>query len=176
MLKRAVVFGISCLSVASGLALAETKLEVKKVHLCCGACTKAVGAALSKVEGVTEKSCDQESGTVKITATDDKAAQAALNALAAAGFHGDTGVKELAIKDDSGAKAGKVSSLTVSGAHNCCGQCTTGLKGIVKGVKGVASDDIATRAKKFTVKGDFDGAELVKALNDAGFHVKVEKE
>jgi copper chaperone CopZ len=176
MIGRAILVGVSSVVVSAGLVLAETKLEVKKVHLCCPACVKAVGTALSKVKGVTDKSCDQESGTVKITAEDDKAAQAALNALAAAGFHGDTGVKDLAIKDDSGAKPGKVSSMTLSGAHNCCGACCKAIKEVVKGVKGVESDDTKPKAKKFTIKGDFDAAELIKALNDAGFHAKVEKE
>ena len=158
----------------AGAAPAETKVELKNVHLCCGACVKATGAIL-KDAGV-KGACDRAAKTITITAVDDKAAQKALDALAAGGFHGDTGNKDLAIKDDSGASAaGKVKSVTVSGAHNCCPQCCKALKATVKKVDGVKEDTAAPKAKTFTVSGDFDAAALVKALNAAGFHVKVSK-
>ena len=89
--------------------------------------------------------------------------------------HGDTGNKDLAMKDDSGAAGGKVKSLTVSGAHNCCGQCCRAIKATVKKVEGVREDTAKPKEKTFTVSGDFDAAELVKALNAAGFHVQVTK-
>jgi mercuric ion binding protein len=158
---------------SAGAARAETKVELKNVHLCCGQCVKIVGAVLKKA-GV-KGTCDQEAKTVTITADDDKAAQKALDALAAAGFHGDTGNKDLAIKADSGVSDGKVKSLTLTGIHNCCGQCCKGIKATVKKVEGVTGDTAKPKDKTFTVTGDFDAAALVKALNDAGFHVKVKK-
>ena len=164
---------VCALLLTAGVTRAETKVELKNVHLCCGACLKAVGGILKK-EGVKGK-CDQKAKTVTITAADDKAAQKAVDALAAAGFHGDTGKKEVAVKDDSGVKAGKVKSLTLEGAHNCCGMCCKAIKATVKKVKGVEKDDAKPKAKSFTVTGDFDAAELVKALNEAGFHVKVKE-
>jgi hypothetical protein len=66
--------------VMAGAAAAETKVEVKNVHLCCNACVKAVGEILKK-EGV-QGACDQKKKTVTITAADDKGAQKALDALA----------------------------------------------------------------------------------------------
>ena len=36
-------------------------------------------------------------------------------------------------------------------------------------------DTAKPKADTFDVTGDFDAAELVKALNAAGFHVKVKK-
>src|SRR6266446_7407085 len=74
----------------AGTARAETKVELKGVHLCCPACVKAAGDILKGVEGV-KGACDMKAKTVTITATDDQAAQKALDALAAGGFHGDTG-------------------------------------------------------------------------------------
>jgi copper chaperone CopZ len=79
------------------------------------------------------------------------------------------------VKDDSGARPGKVKSLTVTGAHNCCGACCRAIKATVKKVEGVQEDTAMPKEKTFTVSGDFDAAELVKALNAAGFHVKVAK-
>jgi copper chaperone CopZ len=163
-----------CLLGGASVARAETKVELKNVHLCCPACVKAVGAVLKKVEGV-KGACDREAKTVTITATDDAAARKAIDALAEAGFHGDPGSKALAMKDDSGVTAGKVKSLTLTGAHNCCGACCKAIKATVKKVEGVTGDDTKPKAKEFTVTGDFDAAALVKALNAAGFHVKVKK-
>ena len=173
VLRRALIASVSCLVAMAGIALAETKVEVKKVHICCGQCKTAIGKIL---EGAGVKgSCDQEAKTVSITAGDDAAAQKALDALAGGGFHGDTGNKDVKIKDDSGAKEGKVDSLTLKGAHNCCPQCCKAIKAVVKDVAGVESEDAKPKGTSFTVKGKFDAAALVKALNDAGFHVKVEK-
>ncbi len=120
-------------------------------------------------------SADQDAGTISFTADDDKAAQKTLDAIAEGGFHGDTGNKDLKIKDDSGAKDEKVTSLTVKGAHNCCPLCMKAIKEVVGKVDGVESDDVKAKASSFTVKGNFNSQKLVKAMNDAGFHVKVEK-
>lgn len=155
-------------------ARAETKVEVKGVHLCCPACVKGVAESVKKVDGA-KVACDTKKKTVTITAADDETAQKALDALAAAGFHGDTGNTKLAMKDDSGASEGKVKQATVSGVHNCCGACCKAIKTAVKKVDGVKADTAKPKSDTFEVTGDFDAAELVKALNAAGFHVKVEK-
>ncbi len=158
----------------TGAGWAETKLEVKGVHLCCGNCVKTVGEILKKIDGVTAK-CDQKAGTVTITAKDNEAAQKALDALAAGGFHGDTGNKELKFKDYSGATAGKVNTLTLTGVHNCCGNCNKAITATVSKVAGVTGNTAKAKSDTFEVTGDFDAAELVKALNAAGYHVKVKK-
>src|SRR5262245_58073380 len=133
------VAGLCGLLIAAGAARAETKVELKDVHLCCGQCVKIVGNILKKVDGV-KGVCDQKGRTITITADDDKAAQKAIDALAAAGFHGESSNKDLAMKADSGAKAGKVKSLTLTGIHNCCGQCCKAIKATVKEVEGVTGD------------------------------------
>ena len=164
---------IGSLSFFVATARAETKVEVKNTHICCKQCEATIAKTLNGIDGAKGVG-DAETKTITVTAKDDKAAQKALDALADAGFHGDTGNKDLKMKDNSGAKRDKVSSLTVNGAHNCCGQCTKILKATVKKVDGVDSDTIEPKSTTFTVKGNFDGAALVKALNEAGFHVKVE--
>jgi copper chaperone CopZ len=160
--------------VLAGAVRAETKVELKGVHLCCPMCVAAVGDILKKVDGVTGK-CDRAASTVTITAPDKATAQKALDALAAGGFHGDTGDKDLAIKEDSGVTKGKVKSLTLTNVHNCCGNCTKAIKETLKKVDGVSGDTVKAKADTFEVTGDFDAAELVKALNAAGYHVKVKK-
>ena len=151
-----------------------TTVELKDVHMCCPGCAKEVAAVLSKVEGVTGVAVDQKTRTARFTAADAKAAQRALDALAEAGFHGDTGgAKAFAFRDDSGVKPGKVKSLTVSGFHNSCGGCVQSFREAIKDVPGVSGDTLRAKVRTCEVTGDFDAADLVKALNKAGFHVKV---
>jgi mercuric ion binding protein len=173
-MRRIAMVGLSSLVALAGLAMAETKVEVKGVHLCCGACVKGVATALKKVDGVTPK-CNKDEGTVTITAPDEATAQKALDALAAAGYHGDTGHATLAIKEETNMPAGKVKTLTLTGAHNCCRGCCMAIKEAVKGVKGVTGDTAKPKGETFEVTGDFDAKELVKALNEAGFHAKVKE-
>jgi mercuric ion binding protein len=175
-MKRVRLFALVSFGVLYTLtgARAETKIEVKGVHLCCPACTRAVGEILKKVDGV-QGACDAKAKTVTITAADAATAQKAVDALAAGGFHGDTGSKEVTIKDDSGVTKGKVQTLTISGVHNCCGACCRAIKDTVKKVDGVKADTAKPKVDTFEVSGDFDAADLVKALNAAGFHVKVKK-
>jgi periplasmic mercuric ion binding protein len=76
---------------------------------------------------------------------------------------------------DSGATEGKVSSLTVTGIHNCCGACNKAVKTAVKKVPGVTGDTAKQKSDTFEVTGDFEPSELIRALHEAGFHVKVKK-
>ena len=150
----------------------EIKVELRGVHLCCQGCVNAADAALMSVEGVNSR-CDMDNGTVTFTASDATAAQKALDALAAAGFHGSTGNNRLAMKAVSGIPQGKVKTLKVSGIHNCCGPCCEAIKGAIATVDGVTGDTARPRATTFEVTGDFDAAALVKALNAAGFSAQV---
>jgi copper chaperone CopZ len=153
---------------------AETKVELKKVHMCCDGCAEQVAEILQQVQGITGVAVDQKANTARFTAADDKAAQRAVDALARAGFHGDTGgAKGYAFKDDSGVKPGKVKALTVTGFHNSCGGCVKAFREAIKDVKGVTADNLKAKVGSAEITGDFDAAELVAALNKGGFHVKV---
>ena len=169
--------GLALLSAAGMLGaagLAETKVEVADVHLCCPACVKGVSAALKGVEGV-KGVCDQKAKTITITADDDAAAQKGIEALAAAGYHGRLETKAVHFPRDSGATKGKVSSLTLTGIHNCCGACNKAIKTAVKKVSGVTGDTAKPKGETFDVTGDYEATDLIRALHEAGFHVKVKK-
>lgn len=150
----------------------EINVELRGVHLCCQGCVNAADAALMSVEGVNSR-CDMDNGTVTFTASDAAAAQKALDALAAAGFHGNTGNNQLAMKAVSGIPQGKLKTLKVSGIHNCCGPCCEAIKRAIATVAGVTGDTAKPRATSFEVTGDFYAAELVRALNSAGFSAQV---
>lgn len=155
---------------------AEIKVELKSVHMCCEGCADEVGAILKKVEGVSGVAVDQKATAAKFTAADAKAAQRALDALAEGGFHGDTGgAKDFAFKDDSGVKAGRVTSLTVTGFHNSCPGCVKSFRAAIKDVKRVNGATLTAKVSSAEVTGEFDAADLVQSLNQAGFHVEVKR-
>jgi copper chaperone CopZ len=172
---------IACLAalavVAAAMAqAAETKVELKNVHMCCEGCAEEVAEILGKLTGVKGVSTDQKTRSATFTVSNDKAAQKALDALAAGGFHGDPGKdKGYAFRDDSGVKAGKVKTLSVVGFHNSCGGCVKSFREAIKGVKGVTGDNAKSKVTTAEVTGEFDAAELVQALNKAGFHVRVKQ-
>jgi copper chaperone CopZ len=174
-MKMLQLLAIGALVLASaGTARADTTVELKGTHLCCGQCVTTVDGILKKIDGVTGK-IDRKAGTVTITAKDNATAQKALDALAAAGFHGTTDNKDLKIKDDSGATKGKVKTLTLVDVHNCCGSCNKSIVEAVSKVPGVTGNTAKAKSDTFDVNGDFDAEELIKALNAAGYHAKVKK-
>jgi copper chaperone CopZ len=174
MLRWSVLSAFCLVLAADSMVRAETTVELKGVHLCCKNCVNGVAAILKKIDGVEGK-CNTKDKTVTITAPDDKTAQKALDALAAGGYHGTTGNKDLSIKNDSGVTAGKVKSLVLQGAHNCCPSCCKANKATLQKVEGVTEDTVKPRGKTFEVTGDFDAAAVVAALNAAGFHVQLKK-
>ena len=152
-------------------ATAETKVELKSVHMCCEGCAKEVANILKKIEGVSDVATDEDTTTARFVAADAKVAQRALDALAAGGFHGDTGgSREYAFKDDSGAKAGKVKSLTVTGFHNSCPGCVKSFRAAIKEAPGVTGDTCKSRVRTCEVTGDFDpvGGWTDSILRDRG--------
>jgi mercuric ion binding protein len=177
MRMRRLSIGLMLMSAAGMLGaagLAETKVEIKGVHLCCPACVKGVAAALEDVSGV-KGVCDRKAKTVTLTAADEATAQKGIDALAAAGYHGEIETKAVKFPTDSGATVGKVKSLTLTGVHNCCGACNNAIKKAVKSVTGVTGDTSKAKSETFEVTGDYDATKLIHALHEAGFHAKIKK-
>lgn len=156
-------------------AFADT-VTVKGVHLCCGACVSAAGKSLKNVDGVSDAACDRNSKTVTFKATDAKAAEAGILALAKAGFHGKAvhGGKALAFPASGARKGKKANEVTVTGVHLCCAACVTGAQKALENVVGVATIEIDRNAKSVTAKGKaISVAAFVAALNKGGFHGRV---
>jgi mercuric ion binding protein len=170
--KNLILAAGACL-LLTATAFAETKVTMKGVHLCCPQCVTAVEKTLADIEGAKGQ-CNQEGKTIIITADNDAAAQKALDALADAGFHGKIDNDKLKFKKVETPK-GNVQRLELSGMHNCCGMCAKFIKAAIKEVKGVQSDNVTPKKGEFVVEGNFSAEELVKAMLDAGFHVKVKK-
>lgn len=152
----------------------DIKLVLKGVHLCCQGCVNGVSNALDDVEGI-DFECSMENGTVSLAARNDIAAWKALAAIAAAGFYGDTGDKQWAMKAVSKVPQGKVERLSISGIHNCCQPCCDAIRNAIYSVGGVTGDTARPKATRFEITGAFDAVQLVAALNRAGFSAGVEK-
>lgn len=166
-------FGAAIAALAFVGTAAAEEITVDGVHNCCGACCKKIVAALEGVEGVSEIKATPKDPKVAFSAADNKTARKALGALARAGFHGKVeGGKKLKMPANSGVEAGKVKSLDLVGIHNCCPGCINAVKDALGKVDGVDASTISAKGRAVKVEGDFDGQAAVKALTDAGFHVR----
>jgi copper chaperone CopZ len=171
---------LKCVSAVAALFLLAATVHAEEVtikgsHLCCGMCYKAAEKAVGKVDGASI-TFDKTKKTMTVSAGDAKTAQKAVDALAAAGFHGKTGNKKIKFKNDSGVKKGSVKRLELVGVHNCCGGCNKTIKKAIASVKGVSSDNAKVGGESIVIEGDFDGAALVAALYKAGFHGTAKKD
>ena len=163
----------------SGLVLAflvstgqAADVEIKGAHLCCGACTRAVGKVLGRVNGVSDAACDREGKTIKFKATDAKVARQAARRLMNAGFYGQISVDGKAVKlRTRGPKPGeKADSVTLYRLHLCCGGCVKAASKAAKSVNGVESVTADRKKRTLTITGSqFEVAGVIEALNKAGF-------
>jgi len=172
-MSRILALSVAATLLLAGSLRAESKVTISGTHLCCGQCLQAVDATLKGMQGVTHKS-NQQAKTIELTCDNDEAAQKAVNALAAAGFYGKTNSDKVKYADIAAGKEA-VEKLEVEGVHNCCGQCTTAIKKAVTGVSGVTGTSVKAKEQAFTIEGKFKPEDLVKALLDAGFYVKIKK-
>jgi copper chaperone CopZ len=154
------------------------KVEVKGVHLCCGMCVKAVGETLKPVEGVSDLKCDTKAKTVTFTTTDEKVTTAAVTALFGSGIIGtatDDG-KEVKVEADAPKKGDKADEVVIKGVHACCGMCQGAIKkALPEGVKTAFTDKKGPQVTLKVSGKDLDKAEILEALNKAGFNGKIEK-
>jgi copper chaperone CopZ len=148
-------------------ARAETTVKLSNVHLCCKSCVTGVEKAVGKAKGVTA-ACDKDASEVTLTAADKAGAQAAVDALVEAGYYGKSSDSGITVKDITGAKDGKATSLKVDGVHLCCDKCVTAVNKALEKVKGVSSNTAVKKVTSFEVKGDFNPKEVFAALNHAG--------
>lgn len=166
------LFGVLATTVVGAAGAEETRVVVKGVHLCCGACERGVDEAVTQVEAADVQP-DRETSTVTIVAPDLATVRLTLAALAEAGYHGTPDHPDLTIRDTSGAPEGQVERLTLTGFHNCCGACARSIEAAITQVEGVENARVAPRAKSCEVTGKFDARAVIAALHAAGFHARI---
>ena len=170
---------IAALAAATGLvggagSLRADSVEVTGVHLCCPRCVTVAAGAVGKVEGVTDAKADRATKKVTFTAKDEKATKAAQAAFTEAGFYGTFKVdgKELAGEAAPTKKDEKLTEVTVTKAHICCGACKTAAKALFKDSE-VSFPDGMKDVIKVTGK-DLSSADILETLHKAGFGGKVD--
>ena len=170
---------IAALAAAAGLvagagSVRADSVEVSGVHLCCPRCVTVAQQAVGKVDGVTDAKGDRTTKKVTFTAKDEKTAKAAQAALTEAGFYGTFKVdgKELPNETPAAKKDEKLTEVTVTKAHICCGACKTAAKNLFKD-----STVDFPEGKKDTIKitgKDLNTADVLEVLHKAGFGGKVD--
>lgn len=161
---------IPILSLAlSATVRAEASATLTGVHNCCKSCANGITKAVGSVDGATaEVSGDK----VTITAKNKTGLKKAIEALADGGYYGkEEGAESTAAAPAADGK--KVKSATVEGVHLCCAKCVKAVDAAVKAVAGVTGHTAESKAKSFTVEGEFSTAELAAALNKAGLNGKI---
>jgi copper chaperone CopZ len=174
---------VLALSLAGAARAAELTAKLTGVHMCCKGCTSTLEKAVSKVKGakaVTSTKEGEMQGDVTVTAESKESLQKAIDAIAAAGFHGKLDNKDVKFKtaklDKEARGDNKVQKLELAGIHNCCPACTKAIKEAVGKVNGVKNVSIEPKKDKFAVEGDFSARKVLTALNKAGFHCVTQKE
>jgi periplasmic mercuric ion binding protein len=150
-------------------------VTVTEMHICCGACKKAIEKA-GKIDGV-QVEVNQDEGLAVLTASTYRDVQKALDEIAKAGFSGkiedDTQAGKVAFPEIK-TPDGNVRKLAVRHIHNCCRGCSEAISEAVESVDGVKEHNINPKKESFVVEGNFDAGEVVAALLDAGFYPELE--
>lgn len=171
---------LAAVALLAGAAVthADETVTIEGVHICCKGCAVAIEKAVAKTaddkEHPAEVKCavDGDAGTVELVAANTAAIQAAVDEIAAAGFHGKLSSKEVKWPSAKAPK-GKVTRLEVTGVHNCCGACTKAIKAALAECDGVTADTCKPKEESFVIEGDFDAKAALKALHEAGFHASL---
>ena len=155
---------------------ADSDVQIKGIHLCCGSCVDAVTEALKDIDGVTKVACDQNTRVASFKASNDEVAGKGIKALSEAGFFGTVkqGKKDLAFPDAGPKKDAKSAKIKFSGVHLCCRSCVKDAHTALKDVKGVSSIDVDREAGTVTLNGsDIIHTDALAALNKGGFYGKI---
>jgi copper chaperone CopZ len=169
---------VAAFALLSTATLRAGEVKIDGVHICCGQCVTIAQNTLKKVDGVSNAKADKDAGAITLTAADDKAAAAAIDALAKAGFRGNAkhGDKSLAFPGSNAEKGAKSDKLAITGVHLCCKACYSAAEDALKGVAGVSTVSSDKSTKTLEVLGkDVDQNAALEALFKAGFQASVKK-
>lgn len=167
MKKNSILFIFLQISLFSSYVSAKTDLMLSGVHLCCSTCQKTVETVVEAIKGNQVK-VNRTNNTVKILAPNKDSAQRSLNAMASAGFYGNSSSEQITMNYSFDHET--VSKTSLVGNHNCCLSCASALKSSLLNVEGVETVTVKKRSCK--IKGQFDIADALTAGNKAGFSLK----
>jgi copper chaperone CopZ len=150
----------------------ENDVTLAGVHLCCGGCEKAIEKAVADLEDV-KVDISRSTDSVNITSDKSSNIQAAVDAIAKAGYYGKSNFESIAIADTKGTSTEKTQSAEISGIHICCSKCESSIDDALGAIDGVETITIDKKGGKVAVEGEFSTAEAITALQDAGLNGKL---
>lgn len=177
---RSIGLAVASFLVCSSVDLSaeEIKTQLAGMHLCCGGCTAALVEALSEVPGVRDVDVKQKESAASFVTSDVETADAALRAVAKAGFgctvkrQGET-VDFPVEKLDKDATA---DTVVFTGLHLCCKGCANSVVKSFEDLPTVASVDCDLKKRTATLTGKRISLLAVqKRLMAAGFYGAVAK-
>jgi hypothetical protein len=171
-MKHILLTSVALLGLVVTASSAEVTTVLSGVHNCCASCEKGIMRA---TENIRDAKVTAKGGTITIVTKGKSEAKKAVEALKNAGFQGTTGDGESAAKTTATSSAAdkKVKAATVSGVHLCCDKCRAAMSDAVKTVAGVTDNTAVAKVTSFKVTGEFSRAELLAAINKAGFAANV---
>ena len=143
------------------------------VHLCCGACVRALDKALGEVDGVKEVKVDQKKGQASFETDGRKALDEALKAVTLAGFFGQAQYdgRDIDLPSEPAEKDATADRATFEGVHLCCKGCAKAVTEAVKEHENVIAVDCDTKKGTVLFVGtEMQLSKLLDALHKAGFH------
>jgi hypothetical protein len=172
--RRWLVISMAVVAVAGLSTSAQAgKVEIKGTHLCCKMCITIANGTLGKVAGVADFKAEK-GGAMTFTTKDAKSTEAALKALADAGYYGTATDDGKAVEwTVATPKAEKADEVTVKSVHVCCGMCRTAINGLFKDAKVTYEGKGSVLDVKIAGKG-LDKAEVLKVFRKAGFNGKID--
>jgi copper chaperone CopZ len=148
------------------------------LHICCGACVKAIDKALTAVEGVSGLDVDRDAREVRFQVSDAATSRAALQAVVKAGYFGKAKYEGRGVDmpQEVIEKGTKVDRVVLESMHICCKGCAKAITESVKDEKSVVAVDCDTKKGTVAFSGtEMELARLLEALHKAGFHGTVKQ-
>jgi copper chaperone CopZ len=169
---------LACLLPAAARAAADDQVEITGLHLCCGGCVAELEEALEEVEGLSDLKVDRAKRTARFRVPDAATRNAALEAVAAAGFYGTAMHDEEPVPmiAEADIKEAKTDRMVLTGVHLCCAGCTKAVVKAFEEVEEVVAVDCDLESRTVTLTGkDLDVAAIYERLHEAGFHGRMEE-
>lgn len=151
----------------------ETEVTLSQVHLCCAGCRRGVEGAVASFEGLE---LSMSGRTITVKGKTGAEVQKAIEAIAAAGFYGESDHKAVKIPEvnASGEEEG-AASIKVAGVHLCCGACIDAVDAALAAIPGAKEHDASRNASTFAVTGeDIKPSAVLAALRAQGLNGTLE--
>ncbi len=131
------------------------RVVVRGVRICCERCEADLLEVLDQVPGIQAVEIDRQARRVEFRAVEHEDCQQALEALSAAGFHGEVRLDDrpLAMPVEPLNVNLRADQVRFTGVHLCCEQCAEAVARAYRHAREVQSVDCDLKAGSVTLTG-----------------------